>query len=300
MSYRLDLGEPVPEALRAVAVERLERAAERLRDDHGTDRTEAVHGARKDLKKTRAVLRLARPGLPDAVYDRENQALRDIARELSGSRDADVLVETCDALSERFGDEHPRRQFAALHRRLETDARRRQDDGDVDALAASLEATLVRARSWPLEACDVHTLRTGEKRAYRAGRRALAAVEERPSDERWHEWRKRVKDLWYHHRLLASAWRGPMDALADECDALGTLLGDDHDLATLSNTLTAPDGTAAPPSVDVDAIVGLIERRRIEVQAEARALGHLVYAETPKAHARRIAGYLSATAPQRA
>ena len=54
MSYRLDLNEPVADALRAVAVERLERGAERLRTDHESDPAEAVHGARKDLKKTRA------------------------------------------------------------------------------------------------------------------------------------------------------------------------------------------------------------------------------------------------------
>jgi hypothetical protein len=49
-----------------------------------------------------------------------------------------------------------------------------------------------------------------------------------------HEWRKRAKDLWYHHRLLKDAWPGPVKAFADEADQLGKLLGDDHDLATLS------------------------------------------------------------------
>ena len=67
MSYRMDLDKPVPDALRAGAVERLERAATRLRTDHDSDPAEAVHGARKDLKKTRALLRLARQGLPRNV-----------------------------------------------------------------------------------------------------------------------------------------------------------------------------------------------------------------------------------------
>jgi CHAD domain-containing protein len=41
---------------------------------------EAVHSARKELKKARATLRLLRDALSDAVYKRENAALRDAAR----------------------------------------------------------------------------------------------------------------------------------------------------------------------------------------------------------------------------
>jgi CHAD domain-containing protein len=298
MSYRLELDEPVPDALRAVAVDRLERAVRRLREDYREDPVDAVHGARKDLKKTRALLRLARPGVPRGVYRRENRALRDTGRAMSGGRDADVMVETADGLSERFGEHHPKRQFAALRRRLEAHARNGRDEADVEALAASLEAALRRAHDWPLDDCDAGTLVAGEKRAYRAGRKALAAIEHDASAEEWHEWRKRVKDLWYHQRLLANAWRGPMKAHADELDTLGTLLGDDHDLVTLAETLTASDGVPAPPSVDTGLIAELIAIRRGELQAQARALGHRIYAETPKAHARRIAGYLRAAEPQ--
>ena len=296
MSYRLDLDEPVPDTLRDVAVERLERAVRRLREDHGDDPVEAVHGARKDLKKTRALLRLARPDMPPDVYRRENRALRDIGRAMAGGRDADVMVETSDALADRFAGSHPKRQFDALHRRLAAHARGRQDSADADALADSLQDAADRAASWPLGDCDLATLQAGEKRTYRDGRRALAAVCEDPSAERLHEWRKRVKDLWYHHRLLQDAWRGPLKAHADECDRLGKLLGDDHDLATLAATLTAAEGVDAPPSVDVGALTRLVERRREELQAEALALGERLYAEKPKAHARRIGAYLAAGA----
>jgi CHAD domain-containing protein len=298
MSYRLALDEPVPDALRAVAVERLERAVERLRVDHEEDPVAAVHGARKDLKKTRALLRLARPDLPRDVYRRENRVLRDIGRAMSGGRDADVMVETAEALSDRFGEQYPKRQFAALRRRLEANARSGRGAVDVAPLAAALETAIERARDWPLDDCDAQTLIAGERRIYRAGRHAMAAIERDAPDERWHEWRKRAKDLWYHHRLLAKAWSGPMKAHADELDALGTLLGDDHDLATLAGTLTARDGVSPPPSVDMSAFVQMIAIRRGELQAQARAVGHRIYAEKPKAHARRIGGYLTAADPE--
>ena len=96
MSYRLDLGAPVPDALRAVLVERLEHAHGALRDADPDDAAaaKAVHSARKDIKKARALLRLARPDLDEATYRRENDALRDIARSLTAAREADVLAAT--------------------------------------------------------------------------------------------------------------------------------------------------------------------------------------------------------------
>jgi hypothetical protein len=102
-----------------------------------------------------------------------------------------------------------------------------------------------------------------------------------------------VKDLWYDHRLLVKTWRGPMKAYADELDTLSTLLGDDHDLVTLADTLAGDDGVSPPPSVDSRALRRLIATRRGELQADARTLGRRIYAEKPKAHARRIGGYLT-------
>jgi hypothetical protein len=68
------------------------------------DLNPAVHEARKDLKKLRAVLRLVRDDLGDAVYRSENVRFRDAGRMLSGARDAHVRVETLAALRERFDD----------------------------------------------------------------------------------------------------------------------------------------------------------------------------------------------------
>ena len=56
----------------------IERAAERFREDHGDDPVDAVHGARKDLEKARALLRLSRPGMPAKAYLAENRRLRNL------------------------------------------------------------------------------------------------------------------------------------------------------------------------------------------------------------------------------
>ena len=45
---------------------------------------DSIHEARKELKKARATLRLLRDALGKKAYKRENTALRDAARPLSG------------------------------------------------------------------------------------------------------------------------------------------------------------------------------------------------------------------------
>src|SRR5690242_20693021 len=106
MSYGLTFNETPADAVERVRREQLDKAAEALRD--GEDPVEAIHDARKRIKKTRALLRLARPGLTDGEYRRRNRALRDAGRGMSANRDADVLPETVDLLAERFVGQYPK------------------------------------------------------------------------------------------------------------------------------------------------------------------------------------------------
>src|SRR3954452_24809354 len=102
MSYRLRFGEELQDSMRRAAREQLEVAAAELEDGGAGDAGAAVHEARKKLKRTRSLVRLARPSLPKPVYRNVNRALRDRGRAMSGTRDADVLVATVEALQERF------------------------------------------------------------------------------------------------------------------------------------------------------------------------------------------------------
>src|SRR4029453_14283857 len=60
----------------------------------------AVHGARKQLKKGRADLRLLRKALGSQTYAYENTALRDVARPLTAMRDARTVMDTVERLVE--------------------------------------------------------------------------------------------------------------------------------------------------------------------------------------------------------
>jgi CHAD domain-containing protein len=285
MSYRLDLTAPVPDALRAVLVERLEHAHDALREAGEDTAADAVHGARKDIKKARALLRLARAGLSEETYRGENEASRDVARSLTAAREADVLTETFELVATRLVGRVPELELDALRvRTAEIAGSLRPADGNgaipSETLSALAEAA-ARARALDLDRCDTGTLVAGSARAYARGRAALVLANDDTTAEHLHEWRKRAKDLWYHQRLLRDGWPDVLKAQADAADQLTKLLGDDHDLAQLGGQLP-----------DEPAVLDAIAERRAEIQSDAWQLGHRLYAEKPKAFGLRLARYL--------
>lgn len=298
MAYRLSIEDDVASGVRACAREQLAGAAARLEraDD---DPVTAVHEARKHLKKTRALLRLARPALGTRAYRAENDALRDVGLALSGARDADVLVQTVERLAEHAAGRLPADAFAQLRDALATEAAGGRADGRaapvLGAAIEALRAAELRVESWPLEDAGWDDVLDGVTRAYARGREAFAVARAEPTAESLHAWRKRAKDLWYHQRLLAPAWPGVLNAQAEEAHLLSELLGDDHDLAVLAERLAAHDG-AAPlgPAADAqrDELRALVAHRSEELRAAATRLGRRVYAEKPKAFARRIGRYV--------
>jgi CHAD domain-containing protein len=295
MAYRLSIADDVSSSVRACAREQLAGAVGRL-EHAGEDPVTAVHEARKHLKKTRALLRLARPALGKRAYREENDALREIALALSRARDADVRVQTAAALAEHATGRLPADVFEQLRATLGAEADSERGDGeavpDLGGVVEALRAAERRVERWPLHDADWDDVLRGVARAYTRGRDAFAASRAEPTPERLHEWRKRAKDLWYHQRLLTPAWPGVLSAQADEAHTLTELLGDDHDLAVLVARLAAP--APLPPAVDAErtALLALVEQRSEELRAAATELGRRIYAESPKAFSRRLARYV--------
>jgi CHAD domain-containing protein len=286
MSYRLSLAAPVPGALRAAAAEQLEDAARGLRNP-GDDLEGAVHSARKDLKKTRSLLRLAQPGMPGKAYRSENGRLRDIAQSISGARDADVMLAT---FAERSVGRVPEQAIAALHAQLAEAAARAPSGGGSsvpDDVVPALEVAIEGVATWPLDGCDRATLIAGAARAYRRGKRGLKVAAHDPSVENMHEWRKRAKDLWHAAQILRLADPKRLKAVGRDAHRLSDLLGDDHDLAVLA---THAARRMTPSQPDAPALLEmLIARRRAELQKQALRCGKKLYALSPADFTKPIA-----------
>jgi CYTH domain-containing protein/CHAD domain-containing protein len=289
-AYRLLGEEDAATGMRRVIIGRLRKAAERLREPiDGDALAEAIHGARKDLKKARAALRLIRDELGEE-FKGENRALRDAGRMLSASRDAEVKVETLDSLVEGDAGEAPPGATALWREALIADRDRIVDaEGDqIEAAVAAIEAVVDRAPDWKLHHDGWKLLAPGLDTAYAEGREAFAALGEAPSFDAVHELRKRGKDLWYQLRLLRDAWQPVLEATAEEIHDFTDLLGDHHDLAVLAEDLAGRDQIDPAPR---ETLRALIEAEQIALLADAREAGARIYAEKPEAFWRRLHAY---------
>src|SRR5689334_17059489 len=101
MAYHFKRDESVAEGVRRIALEELDEAVSQLGGARGAGRDEAVHEARKSVKKVRALLRLVQPELGD-TYRGESRVLRDAGRTLSAFRDAGSVIEALGKLREKY------------------------------------------------------------------------------------------------------------------------------------------------------------------------------------------------------
>lgn len=293
MAYRLKAGEPVGDALVRIAREQIRKALAEI-DDTGLDLHETVHQVRKRCKKVRGLLRLVRPTL-GTTYQRENACFRDAARQLSRVRDAQTLVETLDDLVSHFASTLDPEFAAPVRARLVT-RRREVAEHETDlqerlrAVRRTLEEAHARSAEWQLEKEGFDAIAGGIGKTFRRGRKAMAKARNAPSPEAFHEWRKRTKYFWYQQRLLRPLWPAVFQARCAAASELGDLLGDDHDLALLAETLEQePERFGADEAVQV--LLGLVHQRRLELQQQARPLGERLFGEKPAALVKRLEHY---------
>jgi CHAD domain-containing protein len=285
LAFQFKRGEPVPRAIRRIVTEQLRFAAGQLRNTEPSARDEAVHEARKSIKKVRAILRLT-SGELGAVAAAGNTLLRDLARRLSALRDATVLVETLDSLKGHLPDDTDLRLLAQVRARLVRDRARAFRGPAVAqlpaAVAFALERASERVRGWPLGAAGFAALAPGLERAFHRGQRALARARKNPAPEVFHELRKRVKDHWYDIRLLEGIWTEATRSYEKSLKELETCLGDDHNLVVLRGRLAAFEN--AP---ELAGLLAAIDSRQKQFRDRALHLGERLYAPPPREFVRQ-------------
>jgi len=272
MAYQFLPGEPIPDAVRRIYGEQLDRIGAHLA-------AAEVHEARKRIKETRALLRLVRKSLGDD-YVVENTWLRDAARSLTGARDAEAMIETLEKLRKKTEDRAIRLDIGRAKRSIRARSRRLGTQSTIAEELLSAARTRLPLRS---EIPDrFSTIGRGLSRTYAAGRRAFhrAIVSHSPTD--LHTLRRRVKDHWYQVRLLSTAAPDLLDPYADTIKDLSDFLGEHHDLILLRDSLDS--GRFAN-------LLDLAEQRRNELEGKALALATIVFAEEARAWRARMRAY---------
>jgi CHAD domain-containing protein len=250
----------------------------------------AVHGARKQLKRSRGLLRVVRDDLGRRRFARTNRRLRDASRPLSQLRDVTVLIDTLDGLRNAAGAQAG--PFKPVRRALQ--ARRQQvrqrilkDRPMRRAMVKELRKASRSVAHWSAAHRGWKAVGAGLSRAYRKGRAALDAAAREKSDGALHEARKRTKDLLYATEFIVHAQPDSIQPIIDDAHGLTDALGDDHDLAVLGDVIDHELGLRLS-AADRNQITRLVARRRKDLQQHARALGQNLYAQSDTEFLTRI------------
>jgi hypothetical protein len=115
----------------------------------------------------------------------------------------------------------------------------------------------------------------------------MAAVRAEARPELCHEWRKRVKDHWYHIRLVEDLWTEVMAGYEKSLKELETWLGDHHNLEVLKATLTAHPRQFGR-SANIQLCLDLAAKYQKELLANSLSLGERVYEERAREYRTRM------------
>ena len=221
----------------------------------------------------------------------EHARLRDTAARISEFRDAFAIIATFDELKKKYRDEAGGTGLASIRQglaRRKRESAREEDTGPVvKAAAEALLKTSKRVAKWHLKSEGFDAIGPGLEETYRAGRRALAAARKDGSAENFHQLRKRVKDHWYHVRLLEGLWAEMMDAYEKSLKDLETWLGEDHNLTVLRDKITAEPAFYGKQQ-DIALAFDLISRYQKELREKVLPLAERIYEEKPREFTRRI------------
>jgi CHAD domain-containing protein len=266
-----------------------ETAIDELGRRNGVDRAEAVHEARKCVKKTRAVLRLLKQNLGDD-YGVLAGRLRQMAHQLSLLRDADAGPEMMNALRDHYPRIVTRSMSRAVQRGLLARTRATMARVDPDRLlprvAREIKRSGTRVQRRIRRAAHAGAIRTGIRLGYRRARKAMACVSTHPDNPPFHTWRRRVKDHWYHMRLLEGR-TGRAHVRIRRLKQLETWLGDDHNLVMLRATiLEAPARFGDERMTAV--VLGCVAKYQTTLRRRALKTGRQLFASTPSAFRTQI------------
>jgi CHAD domain len=288
MRYRLSIAKPLQKAIPEIVASQLDAAIARL--DTADGDSAAVHAARKHFKRTRALLSLVEPVADGTAAKTGRKRLARAARKLAASRDAQVAVNTAEALEKECGTGAPARAFSDLISFLK--ARRDRAEEQLDAASREIvTGELKRIKTGLLKLGLRHAamsdLLVSAAKTYRAGRRAMRAALKAGEGEPLHEWRKLAQRHWRHTLLLKDVWPEEAKARVVAARKLCDLLGLHNDLTVMYETIHANKVVFRGPS-DVKMLCDCIEAKQKRLLKKAASQGSRLYAEKPKAFARRL------------
>jgi len=244
----------------------------------------AIHETRKELKKIRALARLARASVPKQTYKKTNAYFRDVARLLSDARDTSALLDVVLTLRKQVeqSDLQSLLDQVANHLMAKKAAVTRYEinrDNLLHHTLESLEAAEDYINTFETEQQGFQAIAGGINKVYTRGRKMTELTLKNPNAELFHEWRKRVKYLRYQIDAISNSWPAMMSVWEDELHKLTDALGAEHDLFVLHETILE---SKLKNEANWQILFEFIATQRRLHQSEAQSLGNKLYHWKPK------------------
>jgi CHAD domain-containing protein len=256
------------------------------RSEQSQNDEQAIHRTRTTIKRLRALLRLIRPAVETAFFDRENERLRAAARLLSFARDSEVARDTLKTLpvSERSAREAVNAVLPGLEKRVE---RAKAHEPNVIEVKQRLEQTRRSFRRLKFRETEEEIIKSGIRSVYRQGRRRMKAAIQTGQASAYHRWRIRAKNLYYELQFLEPVWPKPLGRMVSRLSKLQDRLGLDHDLTILRAELKKrPEAFGGNETVQ--RIVSCLDHQTHKLRCAAVPLGRKIWRQKSGRFSRRL------------
>ncbi len=288
MAFRIQPDESVSRGVQRLAVKSLKTARRELgRQTPPGD--EAIHEARKSVKKVRAIVDAIEAGGGRASAN-SRKRLRRVSRVLSPLRDADAMLTTLAELRRRNPRLFTEQTFTRLRRELSTKKREAMDaverQGRWKHVERDLRVLRASAKRWRVGHHGFAALESALRSTHRKGWRALNRAEQSQDAADFHEWRKKMKALWYQLRLL----EGGGGVIKQHIAALHRAeawLGDEHNVVVFCGELSKNASICAGP-FDLQRLTAAADRYQCELRRKALATARPIYRRKSRAYVRAI------------
>lgn len=278
LAFRLRSQESIAHGLRRLVQKELRVARDELRQTV-PPRDEAVHEARKSIKKVRAILELLEADGGRGLAGSQKR-LRLVNRTLSELRDADAMTEILAKLRRKGPRLISQQTFVRARRQLSAHKRAAMRTAERRGTWQNVDRQLRKAREgakwWRPAHRGFGALASGIHSIHRRGREALARARKKQDAADFHEWRKQMKALWYELRLIEGCAR----TIRRDVDALHraeTWLGDDHNVVVLCAELSK-DASICGGLIDLDRLRLVADRYQCDLRNKAIASTRRIYA----------------------
>lgn len=294
MSYRIYKNTPPEQNIRRLLNEKISKCISII-DNKYYDKDEEIHDLRKNFKMIRGMLRLIRDDIGETKFKKYNRLFRDMGRRLAPLRDGQVYINTLIKLQKKYKEELSIEEMDKLvfwfrDNYLLKYQQFVEEGKTIQQVKEVLVQTHPALMDLHLKEDGFGSFREGLKRVYKRGKKAKALAMINPTTKNLHEWRKRVKYLWYHNRLLREAWPKLMKASVNVLDKLSDVLGEDHDYAILHEFMLKHPELLSDEKIREQLFIA-IEKERKGFFNTVKPLGEIIYVEKPAAYVSRVKTY---------